>query len=282
MIFDWLDEEQTPEISKTDRMALILYDLGISDKAQIMRVTGWSKNQIDGAIQRLRKLSESEGGTPDDWVRFWQHRKGMPSVYSLGVRGIQHVRAIRGEYTKYRAVPLRGHVYHFMGLNDILVRLLDSGLEINTWLSSKEAASWLWHELVRREFKDGEMKVQPENLPLRPDAMFQIGNDPDDIFFVEYDCGTESLIRLEQKFHRYFDLGVMLDDATMKPLLFVTTTEKRREAAKRAYDRAVARYPDKAWGAVVWKEIYICVAGEEVAKVWEWLKMREGEEDGQA
>jgi Replication-relaxation len=271
MIFNWLDEELVPGLSKTDRMALVLYDLAISDKEQIMRVTGWSKNQIDGAIQRLRKYAESEGGVPDDWVRFWQHRQGAGYVYSLGAKGIQHVRALRGEYVKYKAVPLRGHVYHYHGLNEILVRLLDSELEITAWLSSKEAASWLWHTLIKRELKDGRLSETTESLPLRPDALVRIGEDERDSFFVEYDTGTESSIRLEQKFHRYFDLGCMLDDERMLPVLFVTTSEKRKQEAIRAFNRAVDRYDDKTSGMLVWKNIYFSVAGEEVQMIWDWL-----------
>src|SRR5690606_1622862 len=150
MIFDVLDEELVPQLSVADRLILVLYDLGIATREQIAEISGWSETRIKGAIQRVRNFGED--GEKDDWIRSWQPKKNQPRVYALGEKGIEHARALRGEYADARKRPLQGHVYHFVGLNGILVRMIkEFGMENIRWLSGKELASLIYHRLRSRE-----------------------------------------------------------------------------------------------------------------------------------
>jgi len=224
MIFDVLDEELVPQLSVADRLILVLYDLGIATREQIAEISGWSETRIKGAIQRVRNFGED--GEKDDWIRSWQPKKNQPRVYALGERGIEHARALRGEYADARKRPLQGHVYHFVGLNQILCRLVKAfGRENVRWLSGKEAASLLYHRLRTGE-EDGQRS------PLRPDAMVEVGGKG--WWAVEYDCATETSIRLEEKFRRYLQLAEMVIDLQV---LFVTVSERRRQQAEWIYDQ---------------------------------------------
>jgi len=240
LILDVIDEEKVPCLSMTDRMVLVLFDLGICTREQIQAITGWSKDRIMGAIQRIRDNAKETGDDPDQWVRSWRPIQNKPSVYALGDLGIAHARALRGETTNGNGRPLTGHVYHFLGLNQVLVRLIQSGLEVEEWLSGKESASWVYHSLLERT-EPGEQPTA-QKTPLRPDAMVTvIRKKQPETYMIEYDVGTEPTPRLEEKFHRYLALASMLEDE-MYPILFVTVSEKRRLAAIRAFQRATGKY----------------------------------------
>jgi len=221
VIFEILDEELTPHLALSDRLILVLFDLGIATQEQIQEVSGWTRNQVKGAIQRVRKWE----GEPDEWIRSWKPHGDRPKVYSLGERGVEYARALRGEFAEARKRPLQGHVYHFVGLNGILVRLVKAfGRDKVQWLSGKEAASLLYHRL------DGQQ------LPLRPDAMLGIDGE---WWLVEYDCGTETSIRLEEKFRRYLRLAEMAEIQ----MLFVTVSERRRALAERVFETLSSQIP---------------------------------------
>lgn len=220
MIFEVLDEEMTPHLAMSDRLILVLYDLGIATQEQIQEVSGWSKNQVKGAIQRIRKWE----GEPSGWIRSWKPHGDKPKVYSLGERGIEHARALRGEFAEARKRPLQGHIYHFLGLNGILVRMVKAfGRERIQWLSGKESASLIYHRL--RSGEEGGL-----TSPLRPDAMMAVDGD---WWMVEFDCATETSIRLEEKFRKYLHLAEIVGETQM---LFVTVSEKRRQQAEWIYE----------------------------------------------
>lgn len=266
MILDVIDEEKVPYLTMTDRMVLILFDLGITNRAQIEAITGWTKDQVKNSIHRIRELAEKAGEDPDKWVRVWRPFQNQPSVYSLGELGIAHARALRGETTNGNGRPLTGHIYHFLGLNEILVRLIQAGLEVEEWLSGKESASWVYHSLLTRE--EPGKQSQPQNTPLRPDAMITINGVT---FMVEYDTGTEPTPRLEEKFHRYLALASMLPEQ-MPTVLFITVSEKRRQAAVKAFERAVSRYPSLETIQGKWDHITFLIEGEEVIWFQNWLR----------
>lgn len=244
MIFDTIDESVTPHLSVTDRMCLILFDLGITTRDQIKTITGWSDNRINDSIRRLR----AKGG--EKWIRSWQPKKRGPHVYALGQEGVKYARELRGETNDNRS-PSAAHVWHYLGVNQILVRLLEAGLEVRQWLSGKESASWLYHQLLTRE--SGE--PTPPKLPLRPDAMVAVG---DRWWMLEYDTGTETPMRLSEKFSRYLDLTLILEMEEM-PLLFVTVSERRAQTSEWAFQRAFSSHPLRP----TWDKIFFLVEGQE-------------------
>lgn len=250
MIFDVVNEAATPNLSVADRMILVLFDLGITTKEQIATITGWSENRINDSIKRIRK----KGG--EKWIRSWQPRRGRPHVYALGKEGFKYARELRGEYNGNNQ-PASGQVWHFLGLNQILVRLLESGLEVKSWLSGRESASWLYHQLLTR---DENGKASVPKTPLRPDAMMQVGNQ---WWMVEYDTGTETPMRLSEKFSRYLDLSLMLDLSEI-PLLFVTVSDQRVNTAEWAFRRAFEAHQ------ATWDRVFFLKEGQEVEFLRGW------------
>lgn len=224
MILDWMDEQETPHLSLTDRFMMTLYDLAISDKEQMERITGWTKAQIEGAIKRLRRL----GNTPeekDGWIKVWKTHPRKPAVFTLGTKGISHVLALRQEFANERQRPLKGQIAHFMGINEVLASIMEAEIPLEYWYSSKESASWIYHQLQL-----GQKKEKERSLPIRPDAM--VSSDGCE-FFVEFDVGTESIPRIEAKFVKYRQLAEILGER-MKTILFVCLTENRVERVKKA------------------------------------------------
>lgn len=252
ILLDVVNPEKTPHLSMTDRFILVLFEMGIATREQIAAVSGWSRNQVAGAIQRARAM----GGNPEEWVRSWSYSKNKPSVYALGEAGVVHARQLRGEYDgdERRKRPVAGQVYHFLGTNNILVRLLKSGMEVSEWLSGKGVASFLYNELLVRT-EPGKLERRPS--PVRPDAMVTVNES---CVLVEYDAGTEGAPRLTEKFSRYLDLANMM---AIPPVLFVTVSESRRETAVRAFERALERYPNPETLGENLPDVLFCVEGEE-------------------
>lgn len=251
MILDVIDEAMTPNLSVTDRMILVLFDLGITNKPQIMTITGWSRDRINEAIKRIRK----KGG--DKWLRSWQPRAGKPFVYSLGPDGHKYARELRGEFNGKNDTPPKGQVWHFLGVNQILCRLLEAELEVNQWLSGRESASWLWNTLRTRDEKG---TASNPKTPLRPDAMVEVGGQ---WFMVEFDNATETPSRLSEKFGKYLDLSLMLNLSRI-PMIFVTVTEKRVSIAETAFERAFNRHPSQ------WDQVYFMKEKQEVEFLRGW------------
>lgn len=255
MIFDVINVEATPHLSMKDRVILVLYDLGICTKEQIKTISGWSENQIAGAIQRIRNAAGKKEA--EKWIRSWQPRRGKPFVFALGPAGHAYARELRGEYNGKNDTPPSGQVWHFVGLNQILCRCIKAGLEVKSWLSGRESASWLYHQLLIRD-EDG--KVSAPKIPLRPDAMMMVGEQ---WWMIEYDTGTETPMRLTEKFRRYLDLSQMLDLSEI-PLLFVTVSDQRVNTAEWAFRRAIEAHQ------ATWDRVFFMKEGQEVEFLRGW------------
>jgi len=256
LIFDVVNEQVTPHLSMKDRLILALYDLGICTKDQLKTVSGWTENQVAGAIRRVRDAAGK--GEGDKWIRSWQPRQGKPFVFALGPAGHAYARDLRGEYNGGKNnVPPKGQVWHFVGLNEVLCRVVRSGLEVKSWLSGRESASWLYHQLLIR---DESGKVSVPKTPLRPDAMMLVGNQ---WWMIEYDRGTETPMRLSEKFAKYLDLSLMLDLSEI-PLLFVTVSDQRVNTAEWAFRRALEAHQ------ATWDKVFFMKEGQEVEFLRGW------------
>ncbi len=62
MIFDWLDEQKTPGLTKSERLMGVLFDLGMATADQLQVITGWSKRQLKDAREGIR--SKGKSGEP--------------------------------------------------------------------------------------------------------------------------------------------------------------------------------------------------------------------------
>jgi hypothetical protein len=192
MIFNWLNEERTPYLNKTERMMGVLHSLAISNRQQLHTVTNWTNCQIEGALKRIRKQGKSKEER-DKWLLYWKPTPRGSHVYTLAEKSIEHVRNLKDEYVgnQLKIKPLKGQVAHFLGLNEILCRVLQANCIIETWLSTKEVMSYLYYAL------------KPERSPLNPDALIKVKGGRE--YFIEYDTGTESITRIEEKVHRYYE-----------------------------------------------------------------------------
>jgi hypothetical protein len=221
MLADWLEELNDNEYrNKRDTLMGIIYSLRITDKRTIKIITGWTDDQIRGAFRRIRELGSHE---KESWLRSWQPRQRAPFVYTLGEKGIEHVRALKDYALGYEEseLSIRGQVAHFMGTNNILVRAKQAKLPVLNWYSQKDTMSFLFYQL------------RPMKSPVNPDAMIKFANQT---YFLEFDTGSENGGRLEGKIHRYMMLSAIKEGifpviwVTPKPSRIKLITQKAKEA----------------------------------------------------
>jgi hypothetical protein len=217
MLADWLEELNDNEYrNKRDTLMGIIYSLRITDKRTIKIITGWTDDQIRGAFRRIRELGSHE---KESWLRSWQPRQRSPFVYTLGEKGIEHVRALKDYALGYEEseLSIRGQVSHFMGTNNILVRAKQAKLPVLNWYSQKDTMSFLFYQL------------RPTKSPVNPDAMLKMQQGS---YFLEFDTGSENGGRLEGKIHRYMMLSAIKGTF---PVIWVTPKPSRAEfIAKKA------------------------------------------------
>lgn len=246
MILEVVNEQSTPNLSVIDRMILMLFDLGITNKKQIETISGWNEHRINDALKRIRKKG-------DGWLNSWQPRRGQPHCYALGKEGFKYARELRGEFSngKHDGPPRGGQTWHFLGLNQILCRCIEAGLGVEQWLSGRESASWIYYQLSTG---DSDPKI-----PIKPDAMMAVNGQ---WFLVEYDTGTETTVRLSEKFTKYLTLSQTL--GMDLPLLFVTVSEKRVNTAEWTFQRALKNHTAK------WDKVFFLTEGQEVELLRDW------------
>ena len=75
-------------------------------------------------------------------------------------------------------------------------------------------------------------------------------------YLIEYDTGTETTVRLSEKFAKYLTLSQTL--GMDLPLLFITVSEKRVHTAEWTFQRALENHSAK------WDKVFFMVEGQEV------------------
>ncbi|WP_044639726.1 replication-relaxation family protein [Risungbinella massiliensis] len=247
MIKKWLEEDQYT--SKTDQLMCVIYSLGITDRRQLQTVTGWTEMQIHGGLQRIRNLARGNE-TKDEWLLTWQPTYHSPYVYSLGEKGIQHVRALKEAAVKFDGQqPRRGQVSHFMGTNHILCRAIEKGYDVKDWMSAGETLSYLYYQLL------------PEKSPVMPDCTICIEGSQH--YFGEFDTGKTSGGKLEDKFHKYLNLSNIIGEYF--PVVWVTVKESRKQLLMKKAQDAILSYERKKKKPLPAKlpEMFFFVEGEE-------------------
>jgi hypothetical protein len=223
MLAYWLSEEENEYRNMADTLLGVIYSLRIADKKTLKTVTGWTDLQIRGALQRIRNYG-------NDWLRTWQPKHRSPYVYTLGKKGIEHIKAIKDDALGYEAqeVAIKGQIAHFMGTNRILVRLIEAGIHVEDWRSARDTMSYLFYEL------------RPKKSPVNPDALLKLehGNH-----LLEFDTGSENGGRIEGKIHRYMMLAVMV--GKLFPIVWVTTKPSRTEFITKKASEAANTYLTK-------------------------------------
>lgn len=224
MINAWLELEN---ILESQRLMGILFDLGIATKEQIAKALGWDLKKVTWTIDEIRRKAKKNKKNPDDWIRFWRFSGNSTNVFTLGKIGIEIVCDLLEQEVGKRK-PLKGNVAHFLGTNDILIRLIDAG-QRPEWYSQKEVASYLFHKFGEKEFvydldRVTGVKYRRGKVPLDPDAM--IITDNKEKILIEYDTGSQSPHVIESKCDRYFQMLPKLGSFTV---VFVTKKKRRLE-----------------------------------------------------
>lgn len=225
MLADWLEDLKNIEYrNKRDTLMGIIYSLRITDTRTIKVVTGWNDDQIRGALRRIRELGSHE---KESWLRSWQPRQRSAYVYTLGEKGIEHVRALKNYALGYEEseLSIRGQVAHFMGTNNILVRAKQAKVPVENWYSQKDTMSYLFYQL------------RPLRSPVNPDALLKLSQGS---YFLEFDTGSENGGRLEGKVHRYLMLSMII--GKIFPVIWVTPKPSRVDLISRKAKEAAETY----------------------------------------
>lgn len=224
MIFRWLDH---PSFHRDEQLIAILYDLGMASMRQLKVITGWSPNFLKLQLKRIRKRAR----TPEEkdlWLKSYPIPGTRRNVaYALGRLGLEYAQDMAMETHRAREAP-QAQVIHFLGINDILVRLLEQGVsrERIVWLSSTEATD----ALLRRWERKRNQQLDRRDL-IRPDARLILDNKHR--FWIEYDNNMEGTRILERKFHAY--VKTLIPIGEISPVVWVAATEKRKEYLERQW-----------------------------------------------
>ncbi|MBD1373845.1 replication-relaxation family protein [Hazenella sp. IB182357] len=265
MIFTWLDEKETPALSQTDRLIGVMFDLGITTKTQLSVIMGWNATRVRSTINNIRQKAKPKDR--DEWIQaVGATGRGGEATYSLGALGLTHAYALLGE-DKGSRVPVSGQIAHSLGINEILCRLIQQkgdrkGVQ---WFGTKQASQYVYHHMTKRKFDEKRLhtgysvKVQPPKKGrISPDALCGVNGVGS--FFIEFDTGTKHGTKLEDQFHRYFQLPSETN-MKMPTTIWVTVDEKRAKRLQEVYWNARSDYPKD----YKFHEMQIFVAGAETS-----------------
>lgn len=226
MIFRWLDH---PSFTRDEQLIAILYDLGMASKRQLLAVTGWNPLVLRNRLRSIRKRGQTLE-EKDLWLKAYpiagtlHNDRDSRVAYSLGRLGLEYAQDMALQTRRVREAP-QAQVAHYLGINDILARLLEQGVSRDriTWQSSAEATDVL---LQRWENRRKE-KLDRRDL-IRPDARLVL--DGERRFWLEYDNNTESSRQLERKFHAYVKTFTPIEEAN--PVIWVAIDRSRKDYLK--------------------------------------------------
>ncbi|GAB6936006.1 hypothetical protein JCM14720_19270 [Calditerricola yamamurae] len=228
MIFNWLDH---PSFHRDEQLIAILYDLGMASKRQLQVITGWHPLTLKDRLRQIRKRGRTKE-EKDLWLKAYPiPGQSRDVAYSLGRLGLEYAQEMALQLHRVREAP-QAQVAHYIGINDILVRLLEQGVSRDriVWLSSTEATDVLLRQWDRKQ----KQKLDRRDL-IRPDARLILDNKHR--YWIEYDNNTEGPRQLERKFHAYVKTLMPIKDTS--PVVWVAFTENRRDYLKANWEAFV-------------------------------------------
>ncbi|GGE29068.1 hypothetical protein GCM10011571_34000 [Marinithermofilum abyssi] len=288
MIFHYTDH---PHLSAEERLLMVLDELGMADRNHIAAVLQWTDNSVRTIIHRLRSkgisaedrdrleqlkkeiqnkwgerreapaevrreyqtLSQSIQEARDAWIRIIRPTKAAKrnNLYTLGVKGIQYCRQIILEQQGTIKEKQDSHWGHYVGLNDILLRLIQSfGYEKLQWYGSYEATSYLFRSLDQLGEKYDRKKV------IRPDALGVIDGQ---MVWFEYDNDTEWTQQIEKKMREYVETLTRIQDPN--PVVWVAPSHERATKLQEIWEYIREEFD-------VIPKMYFFEAGKEI----DWLQ----------
>ena len=235
MLFNWIDH---PSFRRDEQLMAILYELGIATKKQLSTITGWTENQIAYSIDRIRKW-EKDKEKRDEWIFCYRLplQKNRIGAFTLGKKGLRYVADMMQESRPRRRESPKGQISHFLGLNDILCRVLESGTprETLSWLSTLKSIDFLDHLYQSKglEFTGS----------IRPDARLYIGNQA---YWIEFDNATEGPRQLEKKLHQYVTTLYHPEKGCLDraPVIWITINQQRRDYLEKLWNATSRRFDE--------------------------------------
>lgn len=232
MLVDWLFH---PDYTKKEKLLWVLFSLGMADRNHLAQALNCSVYNVDRIIKEWNRKQSATDRT----ILVRRPARDQPRMYYLGPRGWAQVMEWLEEDRRYNGKGKR-IAGHYRGINEIFLRLV-SGIgyeqirERLTWYSSYEAWEILlypWSLANAERWKDPEVRKEEEQLITRPDARVVI---EDQAFWVEFDNGTKRERPIKDQFRRYIQSLAYLPEyvGVHDPVVWVTTTEKRRKDLKR-------------------------------------------------
>lgn len=298
----WLDEKEMPMYTNAERLAAVLYTLGIASKDQLRILTNWTENQLNEAIRSLRgkvpfpealrvernRIKEMEKDKElrnsvefvelkakytdkykrieeerDKWLVVIRPKMNSSTYYTLGEKGTKLACDIRFEpYSRWKVVP-RVQIRHFTGINDVLCRIRQAGVLEADWLCGREAERELYYYWNRYVKRPGfTEKGYDKKLTCKPDAYLEL---EDQRYYIEFDAGTESRGKLRDRFYNYLKLWNTVNEALpAETVIWVCTNERRKNQIIDAANTAFDHYcQDYVIDSPVVPKSFVFVEGEE-------------------
>ena len=268
-------------LARYERLIALLYDLGVATLDQLLVLTGWTRAQINHALNDIRNmvptperlkydqqiLKQAKAGeitmdkldllkleasikdkkaalnkAREEWLVTYQAEKNGKAFYTLGSKGTQYATLMREEpFKKWKMAP-KQQTNHYYGVNQILVRLRRMGILEKDWLCGRETERELYYYFNRYKKKNG--LSSKTTLYFRPDACLIL--DDHHSFFIEYDTGSESPARLRQRFANCLRLYQALDEVKankiMLPIVWVTVRESRKKRIEEVAQEVLQDY----------------------------------------
>ena len=212
MIFSWFENN---DYRNFEKLLGAIYDLGIASRKQLLAVSNFSVQSLDRTLHELNKKELITIESLSD------HR----SIYRLSQKGILYAQNLTGNYSAKTAPE--SQIGHFLGLNNILERLIENFGRDFEWYNTKEAADYLF---TLRLSKVGGNETELQKTYIRPDAFLKIENQN---FWIEFDNSTETSIQLLKKYRLYIANIARLED--FKNVIWVTKDVKRRNFLNRVW-----------------------------------------------
>ncbi|WP_028778725.1 replication-relaxation family protein [Shimazuella kribbensis] len=302
MIFQWISH---PALRPYERLMMVLFEMGMVTLEDLSVVMGYTEKrvfkiyqqvqntlakdkvdklkheltaiEVDSSLNDEQKVSQSKEikkkikKEKSRWTKssrqITENRGSTSRVYSLGPKGVEYCLGIMNERGSWDIKD--GQMYHYIGVNGILTRLINHyGRDNFNWYFSREATDIIirtWEIIRKNEWsKDPKLAVKEKREIIRPDGLLVMDNQ---MYWMEFDNDTERSKQIIQKYREYRNTIVPKYAENLNaPVLWVTKTERRRDSLANNWEMVKEEYYSDAKV----QQMYFFVEGEET----EWLEKR--------
>lgn len=261
-----LERIHHPDLKADQRLLVAIDELGISTRQHLSTVLGWTENSVQTYIHRwrqkgpdqedvkrlneLKKTIHQAWGRKSDvplhirkeyheiydriqmsrnqWIEiYYPPKHAKLSCYKLGPRALEYLQG----FSSNGKIGVRSNLQwgHYLGLNDILIRLIKADPNGNLeWYGTQEATEYLFRQMefvFREEWANDPKKARNDRRQIiRPDAYVSID---DRYYWVEFDNGSEGTRKIEEKMTEYIVTLNRIDNDD--PVVWIARDEKRRD-----------------------------------------------------